>query len=597
MNATMGPTRGASYLEPVGRKMAGYRHRRGEQLHGAGLARLRVHLWLRQKLSPHLDLRTFGSAYKGVLRSQRERGRHTTPDTIVLRWLLEVHESRAVLEQPCFVGMDFVGSRGCQLEALLAGVDTLGDTLERLSLVDCALDGAACAALSEYIRATPALVNLDLSHSLLTVPESEFFAVGDLLDAIAASKTLEQLSLLGSFLDMPVYADILDQLADNFGQHPSLRSLAIGCGAPNDLQASMELDRVDGSLAMSPTISAMSTNTTLRHLVLANCGLGPGPPLDAIRDLLDGNRTLLGLDLGRNPLGPEGAAQLAPLLGSNATLQQLSLYGCQLGSDGVSSICEALADHISISRVDLGMNVSPIMYPSQESRLPAAKAVADLIEASTTLRGLSYSNNIAREAILPILKAMKTSRSLTELDIHGNNIGDGSARALVDMIAQNLTLTRLNVAGGQMSSMAAEMLIFTLKSAGPDLALTSLNVATGNMFADSQIRSVMRLVAKNARRVDVEQTPFPGPGEFCYYGYESPEGGPGRRASQGSQRKQRSKPRSRATSKVAPSSRGELPKTPSEPEPALEKPVVFHMASAAAFVDDEDWGDLEEETC
>jgi hypothetical protein len=87
----------------------------------------------------------------------------------------------------------------------------------------------------------------------------------------------------------------------------------------------------------------------------------------------------MGLDLGYNHIGNDGASLLARALGSNAlpNLTRLSLSQCGIGDVGIIALVSALEQNISLLRLDLRSNddVSEQAFLALAESLPEIKVL------------------------------------------------------------------------------------------------------------------------------------------------------------------------------------------------------------------------------
>ena len=91
--------------------------------------------------------------------------------------------------------------------------------------------------------------------------------------------------------------------------------------------------------------------TSLTSLSLADNGI-TAEGFRSLAQALRSNRTIVVLDLSDNPLGPEGAEVLVPLLEKKDTsLTTLRVSGCELGDAGAKPLMEAMRGSRQLSEL------------------------------------------------------------------------------------------------------------------------------------------------------------------------------------------------------------------------------------------------------
>jgi len=98
---------------------------------------------------------------------------------------------------------------------------------------------------------------------------------------------------------------------------------------------------VEGGKVLCDTLAA-TTNAPLRHLSMANTGLGPDGATAVREMLLNRTSNLAELNIAFNRIGASGAKAIANALGSNSTLTALNLHYNALEDAGAESILRAL---------------------------------------------------------------------------------------------------------------------------------------------------------------------------------------------------------------------------------------------------------------
>ena len=110
--------------------------------------------------------------------------------------------------------------------------------------------------------------------------------------------------------------------------------------------------------------SSGTVNTTLEHIYLCYCKIGPVGARHLAQALCV-NTSVKTLNLSNNPLGDEGAKTLAEMLGGNGaessgtvntTLEHVELRWCRIGPVGAQHLAQALCVNTSVKTLNLSNN-------------------------------------------------------------------------------------------------------------------------------------------------------------------------------------------------------------------------------------------------
>uniref|UniRef100_A0A8C0QM76 Uncharacterized protein n=1 Tax=Chelonoidis abingdonii TaxID=106734 RepID=A0A8C0QM76_CHEAB len=287
------------------------------------------------------------------------------------------------------LGGNKLGDAGVKL--LCEGLKHPNCKLERLLMWSCGVTDAACGDLAAVFRTSQSLTELELgAHYSLGDAGVQLLCEG----LKHPNCKLERLKLWSCHLTDASYRDLAGVLSTS----QSLTELNLG---GNKL----------GSVSKLLCEGLKHPNCKLQKLELWNCGLtdtGLGDLATALRT----NQSLTVLNLGGNNLGDAGVrllltfgllcvftaagcGDLAPVLRTNQSLTELSLRGNNLGDAGVQLLCKGL-------------------------KHPKCKLqTLDLQYCGVTDTGCGD--------LAPVLR---TSQSLTELKLRGNNLGDAGVRLL-----------------------------------------------------------------------------------------------------------------------------------------------------------------------
>jgi Ran GTPase-activating protein (RanGAP) involved in mRNA processing and transport len=211
----------------------------------------------------------------------------------------------------------------------------------------------------------------------------------------------------------------------------------------------------------------LSNSISLQHIFLADCDLSKSACVSLL-DAAISNQYIntnkytdtiqFTLDFSKNELGVKGAKEIANLyekyakladnlnrLKNSNVLHTLILAENDFGVEGIVILCNCLKG-TNISSLNLDLNVKTGMFTSGKE---AGEALADLVKATPRLQQLSLVGDdnkfYLKQALLPVLFALKDNTSLTYLDISKNRIGDEGLAALSSSVFSNNTLTGFNV--------------------------------------------------------------------------------------------------------------------------------------------------------
>ncbi|XP_053306961.1 NACHT, LRR and PYD domains-containing protein 3-like isoform X2 [Spea bombifrons] len=276
-----------------------------------------------------------------------------------------------------------------------------------ITLWHCLLTSSCCDVLRDVIITNRSLTKLDLSGNNLQDSGVKLLCEG-LQDPDC---TLQELRLCDCHLTSSCCEDLRDVIITN-------RSLTKLDLSMNNLQDSGVKLLYEG---------LRHPDCTLQELRLCDCHLTSSCCED-LRDVIITNRSLTKLDLSMNNLQDSGVKLLYEgLRHPDCTLQELRLCICDL----TLSCCEVLRDVIirnrSLTKLDLSENnlqVSGVKLLREGLRRP-----------DCTLRDLRLWHCLLTSSCCEILRfVIITNRSLTKLDLSGNNLQDSGVKLLCEVL-------------------------------------------------------------------------------------------------------------------------------------------------------------------
>lgn len=177
--------------------------------------------------------------------------------------------------------------------------------------------------------------------------------------------------------------------------------------------------------------------------------------------------TITSLDLSENALGNQGAVVASRLLKSNATLLELDLSKNQIIDAGAHVLAEGLKSNVALKKLVIN---GPI--PIEEFR-----------DKKTKIMNLSQSNYKDADAVI-IASLLTDNKTITQLDLSGNQIGDVGARILSERLQKNSTLSELSLCSNAITDAGANILAQGIE--------TNSNLTALKLY-DNPISSVGRL--------------------------------------------------------------------------------------------------------
>ena len=204
----------------------------------------------------------------------------------------------------------------------------------------------------------------------------------------------------------------------------------------------------DGGVAVS---RILGEGCNLRTLNLGNTEMGTRAII-AVAKMMWYNNSIHVLNL-ENPrmfdLQESTTFHIAKMIRTNGTLQQLYLGKHKMRDDGAASIAQYMEDNTNIKILDLRAN---------EISIAGAEALAILLmKGACGLSALNLAGNkIQDQGAHAIGVALRTCRTLVDLDVRNNSIGNSGLLAIADAMNQNTAIQRLQVFGNKFEEAAAD---------------------------------------------------------------------------------------------------------------------------------------------
>ncbi|XP_059498824.1 NACHT, LRR and PYD domains-containing protein 3-like [Stegostoma tigrinum] len=185
------------------------------------------------------------------------------------------------------------------------------------------------------------------------------------------------------------------------------------------------------------------------------------------------------LDLSSNSISHTGVQELAKGLSSNSSLTQLNLSKNKVGDNGVRSLCEALSSpHCKIQTLLLCQNL---------------------------IRG---------DVVDPLVSTLSNNRSLTDLNLNNNKLGDRGVRLLIGALGQwSCTLQTLELEGNGISDAYTMELTVTPIT---NMSLMKVNLSN-NSLTDKSVNALQTLIQRHTSLQDIrlQRNKFTSDGANC----------------------------------------------------------------------------------
>ncbi|CAM5149488.1 unnamed protein product [Natator depressus] len=410
----------------------------------------------------------------------------TDADCGALTAILKTSQSLTELKLPD----NKLGDAGVRL--LCEGLKHPNCKLQTLDLWKCRLTGACCGDLAAVLRTSQSLTVLNLAgnklgdagvrllceglkHPHCKLQKLEMWSCGvtdaccaDLAVVFRTSQSLTELNL-GAHYSL---GDVGVQLLCEGLKHPNCKLQILRLWSCRLTDASY------GDLAAVLSTSQSLTELDLSHNKLASVSKVPQVLFDnklgdaRVQQLCEGlkhpNCKLQKLELRDCGLTDTGFGDLAAVFRTNQSLTEMDLGGNKLGDAGVRLLCEGLKHpNCKLQKLDLRScgvtaagcgDLAPVLRTSQ-SLTELHLRGNNLGDAGVRLlcKGLTHPNcklqrldlrscGVTAAGCGDLAPVLRTSQSLTELNLRGNNLGDAGVRLLCKGLAHpNCKLQRLDL--------------------------------------------------------------------------------------------------------------------------------------------------------
>ena len=261
---------------------------------------------------------------------------------------LRVNNSVKTLKLSC----NAVGDEGAKALAKMLKTKnsrTVYTSLEHIDLYNCSIEPVGTQHLAQALRVNTSVKTLKLSCNHLRDKGAR--ALAEMLGGKRAESsgtvntTLEHVYLRNCYIG-PIGAK---RLAQALCVNNSVKTLKLSGNAVGD----------EGAKVLAKMLKRKNSRavyTTLEHIDLSDCRIGPAGA-QYLAQALRVNTSVKTLKLFNNPLDDEGAKALAELLGGygskssgtvNTTLEHIDLRNCSIGPEGAQHLAQALCVNTSV---------------------------------------------------------------------------------------------------------------------------------------------------------------------------------------------------------------------------------------------------------
>ena len=241
----------------------------------------------------------------------------------------------------------------------------------------------------------------------------------------------------------------------------------------------------DGAIALAKIIEANPEK--IMSVFASGCGIG-AEGIKALCKALGTCEEVMMVDVGNNPIGPEGGEALGELAGSGS-ICNLVCGSCSLGDEGISSLCKGIEAGApeTLSRLNIDSNgMGSDGLAALASMLADNKSIGALVIGGNSLEG---------EGLERFAASYEISETLEMVSLAGGSLGDEGLAAIVSALAYNKSVYELDLSDCGIGSEGAG---FIAGAFSENTSLADVNLS-GNPIGDDGATALVDLIGANTK--------------------------------------------------------------------------------------------------
>ena len=304
-------------------------------------------------------------------------------------------------------------------------------TLEHIELTNCSIGLLEAQHLAQALRVNTSVKTLKLIDNPLSNEVAEMLGGNEAESSGTVNTSLQQLDLGAQ------------HLAQALCVNTSVKTLDLSVNPLRDEGAKALAEMLGGNGAES----SGTVNTTLEHVDLSHCRIGP-VGAQHLAQALCVNTSVKTLKLCHNHLvGDEGAKALAEMLGGNGpenigtvntTLEHVDINSCSIGPVGAQLLAQALCVNTSVKTLDLTDNPLGVEGVKALAEMLGGNGAEGSGTVNTTLQQLGLNDClIGSLGAQHLAQALRVNTTVKTLKLSLNPLRDEGAKALAEMLGGN----------------------------------------------------------------------------------------------------------------------------------------------------------------
>lgn len=323
-------------------------------------------------------------------------------------------------------------------------------TLQVLGFNMACPPATGCESSSGSLASLTHLSNLSLSGCDFDRPS--FLGSHWFLAALGSFSSLEALEMRDTVLG----EQETKAFAAGVAVATCLRSLVMGSTSSTGLPYSHAQ-----AMVIAPALGRL---TQLTQLDLSGAFHNEG--LEVMCHVLGKLTNLRKLDVCRNALDPDGAADLKLAVSSLVKLQYLDISSCSLSRTATASVTLGLATLVSLKHLDISgatineKNVTHVVGSLQKLCALRSLSLQSVFSKCSSHKECAHSIAVLADGLCRL-------SNLTQLDLSSNSIGDDGANAVAKVLVSVRSLRSVALQSSRMSEAGAQTILAALSDSDP----------------------------------------------------------------------------------------------------------------------------------